>query len=62
MDLRMYNQWCSLRRRKQSVTYTGLVHCHEPQAILEYLFEQVQKFIGSTNQNGDDMTSVMQVH
>lgn len=38
-------------------------HCSGPQAILEYLFAQVQQFIGSTNSNGDDMTLVvLQVH
>ncbi len=38
-------------------------HCPNPQAILDYLFTQVQKFIGSTNQNQDDMTLVvMQVN
>ena len=38
-------------------------HFQEPQAILDYLFGQVQKFIGSANQNGDDMTLVvMQVN
>lgn len=38
-------------------------HCPSPQAILDYLFTQVQKFIGSTNQNQDDMTLVvMQVN
>ncbi len=31
-------------------------HCSDPQAILEYLFAQVQKFIGAANQNKDDMT------
>ncbi len=37
-------------------------HCQGPQAILEYLFDQVQQFIGPTNQNNDDMTLiVMQV-
>ena len=35
------------------------LYCREPQAILEYLFEQVQKFIGSANQIGDDMTLVV---
>lgn len=30
-----------------------------PQAILDYLFTQVQKFIGSTKQNQDDMTLVV---
>lgn len=34
-------------------------HCQGPQAILDYLFEQVQQFIGSANQNGDDMTLVV---
>ena len=34
-------------------------HCQGPQAILEYLFDQVQEFIGSANQNGDDMTLVV---
>ena len=34
-------------------------HCQGPQAILEYLFEQIQQFIGSANQNGDDMTLVV---
>ncbi|WP_250125438.1 PP2C family protein-serine/threonine phosphatase [Chroococcidiopsis sp. CCMEE 29] len=38
-------------------------HCPGPQAILDYLFAQVQKFIGSANQNKDDMTLVvMQVN
>ena len=34
-------------------------HCNNPQAILDYLFEQVQQFIGPTNRNGDDMTLVV---
>ena len=34
-------------------------HCTSSQAILDYLFEQVQQFIGSTNRNGDDMTLVV---
>ena len=34
-------------------------HCQGPQAILEYLFEKIQQFIGSANQNGDDMTLVV---
>ncbi len=34
-------------------------HCPTSQAILDYLFEQVQQFIGSTNRNGDDMTLVV---
>lgn len=33
-------------------------HCQGPQAILEYLFAQVQQFVGS-NENGDDMTLVV---
>lgn len=37
-------------------------HCNGPQAILEYLFNQVQKFIGPDRHNEDDMTLiVMQV-
>ena len=34
-------------------------HCDSCQEILDYLFEQVQLFIGSTNRNGDDMTLVV---
>ncbi|CAD5955468.1 Phosphoserine phosphatase RsbP [Planktothrix tepida] len=34
-------------------------NCRNPQLILEYLFEQVQQFIGSGNRNGDDMTLVV---
>jgi sigma-B regulation protein RsbU (phosphoserine phosphatase) len=38
-------------------------HCSGPQAILDYLFTQVHKFIGAANQNKDDMTLVvMQVN
>ena len=37
-------------------------HCPTPQAILDYLFDQVQKFIGPERHNEDDMTLiVMQV-
>jgi sigma-B regulation protein RsbU (phosphoserine phosphatase) len=37
-------------------------HCETPQAILEYLFNQVQQFIGTDRNNEDDMTLiVMQV-
>ena len=37
-------------------------HCDHPQAILEYLFNQVQIFTGTANRNADDMTLiVMQV-
>jgi phosphoserine phosphatase RsbU/P len=34
-------------------------HCTNTQEILNYLFDQVQQFIGSTNRNGDDMTLVV---
>lgn len=34
-------------------------HCNSTQEILNYLFEQVQLFIGSTNDNDDDMTLVV---
>jgi sigma-B regulation protein RsbU (phosphoserine phosphatase) len=34
-------------------------HCSGSQEILNYLFEQVQQFIGATNRNGDDMTLVV---
>lgn len=34
-------------------------HCSGPQAILEYLFDRVQQFIGSNNRNSDDMTLVV---
>lgn len=34
-------------------------HCSGSQAILDYLFDQVQQFIGSTNPHGDDMTLVV---
>ena len=38
-------------------------HCDHPQAILEHLFNQVQKFTGTANRNADDMTLiVMQVN
>jgi sigma-B regulation protein RsbU (phosphoserine phosphatase) len=37
-------------------------HCSSPQAILDYLFNQVQQFIGADRHNEDDMTLiVMQV-
>jgi sigma-B regulation protein RsbU (phosphoserine phosphatase) len=39
--------------------YWACQHCQEPQAILEYLFEQVYRFTGSANQNKDDMTLVV---
>jgi sigma-B regulation protein RsbU (phosphoserine phosphatase) len=34
-------------------------HCSSCQAILDYLFEQVQQFVGSTTRHGDDMTLVV---
>lgn len=34
-------------------------HCSNTSEILNYLFDQVQQFIGSTNRNGDDMTLVV---
>ncbi len=43
--------------------YWACEHCQGPQAILEYLFDQVQKFIGSATGNRDDMTLVvLQLH
>jgi sigma-B regulation protein RsbU (phosphoserine phosphatase) len=34
-------------------------HCSNPQAILDYLFEQVRLFIGPDSQNSDDMTAIV---
>jgi len=34
-------------------------HCSGSQEVLNYLFEEVQQFIGATNRNGDDMTLVV---
>ncbi|MGK7916267.1 MAG: GAF domain-containing SpoIIE family protein phosphatase [Prochloraceae cyanobacterium] len=34
-------------------------HCESAQAILEYLFDRVEKFTGSNNNNSDDMTLVI---
>ncbi|MEB3883662.1 PP2C family protein-serine/threonine phosphatase [Lyngbya sp. CCY1209] len=34
-------------------------HCDDPRTILEYLFEEVQQFIGPGNSNIDDMTLVV---
>ncbi|MBF2003086.1 MAG: PP2C family protein-serine/threonine phosphatase [Synechococcales cyanobacterium M58_A2018_015] len=34
-------------------------HCDTPQAILEYLFNQVQQFIGADRHNEDDMTLIV---
>jgi sigma-B regulation protein RsbU (phosphoserine phosphatase) len=33
--------------------------CHISQEILDYLFEQVDRFVGGENSNGDDMTLVV---
>ncbi|NEP58257.1 MAG: PP2C family protein-serine/threonine phosphatase [Symploca sp. SIO2G7] len=34
-------------------------NCSGSQEVLDYLFEQVQQFIGATNRHGDDMTLVV---
>ncbi|NES99610.1 MAG: PP2C family protein-serine/threonine phosphatase [Sphaerospermopsis sp. SIO1G1] len=34
-------------------------YCNSPQAIVDYLFDKVQDFIGSDRQNNDDMTLVV---
>lgn len=34
-------------------------HCRDPQEILDYLFNQVEQFIGSNTQNIDDMTLIV---
>ena len=34
-------------------------HCDTPEAILDYLFERVEQFIGPENRNSDDMTLVV---
>ncbi|MBD2019808.1 serine/threonine-protein phosphatase, partial [Leptolyngbya sp. FACHB-36] len=33
--------------------------CADPQAILEYLFDRVQGFIGPASRNSDDMTLIV---
>jgi sigma-B regulation protein RsbU (phosphoserine phosphatase) len=38
---------------------TACKYCNTPQEIVEYLFDQVQNFIGSDRQNTDDMTLVV---
>ncbi len=38
---------------------TACRHCDGPQEILDYLFNQVQQFIGTEKQNTDDMTLVV---
>ena len=37
----------------------GCQQCDDPQGILDYLFKQVEQFIGSGNNNSDDMTLVV---
>jgi len=34
-------------------------HFDTPQAILDHLYERVQKFIGEDNRNSDDMTLIV---
>ena len=38
---------------------TACKYCNSPQEIVEYLFDQVEQFIGSERQNTDDMTLVV---
>ncbi len=38
---------------------TACKYCNSPQEIVEYLFDQVEQFIGSDRQNTDDMTLVV---
>ena len=38
---------------------TACKYCNSPQEILEYLFDQVEEFIGTDRQNTDDMTLVV---
>ncbi|MDZ8188370.1 MAG: PP2C family protein-serine/threonine phosphatase [Nostoc sp. ChiSLP02] len=38
---------------------TACKYCSNPQEIVDYLFDQVQKFIGDDKQNTDDMTLVV---
>lgn len=38
---------------------TACKYCHGPQEIVDYLFDEVQQFIGSDRQNTDDMTLVV---
>jgi sigma-B regulation protein RsbU (phosphoserine phosphatase) len=38
---------------------TACRYCNDPQEIVDYLFDKVQQFIGSENQNTDDMTLVV---
>jgi phosphoserine phosphatase RsbU/P len=38
---------------------TACKYCNSPQEIVDYLFDQVQQFIGADKQNTDDMTLVV---
>ncbi|MFO5440977.1 MAG: PP2C family protein-serine/threonine phosphatase [Dolichospermum sp.] len=38
---------------------TACKYCNSPQEIVEYLFDRVEKFIGTDRQNTDDMTLVV---
>lgn len=38
---------------------TACKYCNRPEEIVDYLFDQVQQFIGSEKQNTDDMTLVV---
>ena len=38
---------------------TACKYCNSPQEIVEYLFDQVEQFIGADRQNTDDMTLVV---
>ncbi|MEA5617092.1 PP2C family protein-serine/threonine phosphatase [Cronbergia sp. UHCC 0137] len=38
---------------------TACKYCNNPQEIVDYLFDQVEEFIGSDRQNTDDMTLVV---
>lgn len=45
--------------RWQQAVHQSCQSCQNPQEILDYLFEQVQQFIGVGNNNSDDMTLVI---
>ncbi|MFM6344441.1 MAG: SpoIIE family protein phosphatase, partial [Dolichospermum sp.] len=38
---------------------TACKYCNSSQEIVEYLFDQVEKFIGTDRKNTDDMTLVV---
>jgi sigma-B regulation protein RsbU (phosphoserine phosphatase) len=42
-----------------SLFNTACRYSHGPQEIVDYLFDEVQKFIGADKQNTDDMTLVV---